>query len=110
MGSSPDLSFIRKLDGILHERSKLSIVFALQGRESLSFSELKSLLDMTDGNLSIHLRTLEEKGYVSTSRTRANGKPRKLCRLSVEGRRAYDQYLACLEDIVRASRGDRAEK
>jgi DNA-binding MarR family transcriptional regulator len=97
---------IRKIDGVIHEPSRLSIVLALQASDTLSFSELKSRLGMTDGNLSIHLRKLEENGYVTTQRSRAGGKPRKLLRLSGEGRLAFDRYLTFLDQLVRAGRDE----
>jgi len=59
---------------------------------------------MTDGNLSIHLRTLEESGYLIASRVKGDGKPRKLCRLSGEGRAALERYLGVLDEICRAGR------
>lgn len=104
MVAALDLKSIRNIDTVLHERSRLSIVFALCSRQELSFAELKSLLGMTDGNLSIHLRTLEESGYLDTTRTRTAGKSRKLCRLSSHGRKAFEDYLEMLGQIVRAVR------
>jgi DNA-binding transcriptional ArsR family regulator len=102
-----DFKSIRKIDSVIHEPSRLCIVFALRAQDMLSFTELKALLGMTDGNLSIHLRTLEEKGYVATQRSKNGGKPRKLCRLSGEGKLALDRYLALLDDLVRAGQGGR---
>jgi len=104
MGPSVDLKSIRKINAILHERSRLSIVLALVGRDSLSFSELKALLEMTDGNLSIHLRTLEENGYLTTTRSRLSGKRRKICQLTPEGRLEFERYLSLLDDLVHAAR------
>ena len=99
-----DYKTIRKIDVVLHEPSRLGIAFALSTTDVLSFSELKALLGMTDGNLSVHLRTLEDKGYVATNRTIEAGKPRKLCRLSVRGRAAFQEYLAILDQILSAAR------
>jgi len=99
-----DVKTIRQIDAVLHEPSRLCIAFALNLSDVLSFSELKALLGMTDGNLSVHLRTLEEKGYVATHRTSEAGKPRKLCRLSGRGRTAFKEYLAILDQILLAAR------
>ena len=99
-----DLKNIRKIDGVLHEPSRLCIAFALNMSDVLSFSELKALLGMTDGNLSVHLRTLEDKGYVATQRSVEAGKPRKLCRLSGRGRTAFQEYLAVLDQLLMAAR------
>jgi DNA-binding MarR family transcriptional regulator len=104
MGAVLDPRIIRKIDSILHEPSRLSIVFALCSQGVLSFAELKKLLNMTDGNLSIHLRTLEESGYLIASRVKGDGKPRKVCRLSGEGRAAFERYLSVLEEICRTGR------
>ncbi len=104
MVAALDLKSIRNIDTVLHERSRLSIVFALCSRQELSFAELKALLGMTDGNLSIHLRTLEESGYLDTTRTRTAGKSRKLCRLSGHGKKAFEDYLEMLGQLVRAVR------
>jgi len=104
MVAANDLDIIRKIDDVLHEPSRLSIIFALRKREALSFGELKSILGMTDGNLSIHLRTLEKSNYITTSRTRSQGKPRKLCRLSGDGQVALDRYLQVLQQLVKAGK------
>src|ERR1044071_2477261 len=90
-----------KLDRVIHERGRLAIMSLLAATESLSFKELKEQLQMTDGNLSVHMRTLEESGYVAVHKSFVNRKPRTDFSLTVEGREAFQTYLRTLEEIVR---------
>jgi DNA-binding transcriptional ArsR family regulator len=92
------------LDRLFHERMRLAIVSALAVNESLSFNELKRLLDTTDGNLSVHARKLEEAGYVTCSKMFEGRVPRTEYRLSAAGRRALERYLEHMEALIRATR------
>ena len=93
-----------ELDRLIHERMRLAIVSSLAVNESLSFNELKRLLDTTDGNLSVHARKLEEAGYVTCSKTFEGRVPRTEYRLSASGRRALERYLEHMEALIRATR------
>jgi len=93
-----------ELDRLIHERMRLAIVSALAVNESLSFNELKRLLDTTDGNLSVHARKLEEAGYVTCSKMFEGRVPRTEYRLSAAGRRALERYLEHMEALIRATR------
>jgi DNA-binding HxlR family transcriptional regulator len=93
-----------ELDRLIHERMRLAIVSALAVNDSLSFNELKRLLDTTDGNLSVHARKLEEAGYVTCSKTFAGRVPRTEYLLSAAGRRALERYLEHMEALIRATR------
>lgn len=95
---------IYQLDPTLHEKSRLSIASALKEKDVLSFIELKQLLGMTDGNLSVHIKTLEKKGYLDTCKSRETGKMRTTCRLSARGEEALETYLENLELILKAVR------
>jgi len=97
-GTLPDL------DRVIHERVRLGIVSALAASESLTFAELRRLLDATDGNLSVHARRLEEAGYVACSKTFEDRVPRTEYRLTAEGRRAFERYLAHLEAVIEHAR------
>src|SRR3954454_22354144 len=77
-----------KLDKLVHERLRLGMLSALSVNESLTFNELKKLLDTTDGNLSVHARKLEEAGYVGVAKSFAGRVPRSDYKLSAAGRRA----------------------
>ena len=93
-----------KLDRLIHERLRLGILSALSVNESLTFNELKKLLDTTDGNLSVHARKLEEAHYVSCEKTFEGRVPRTEYRLTAAGRRALEKYLAHMEAIISAVR------
>src|SRR5215813_6348878 len=82
-----------KLDRLIHERLRLGILSALSVYESLTFSELKKLLDTTDGNLSVHARKLEEAGYVTCVKSFEGRMPRTDYKLTPPGRKALDRYL-----------------
>jgi DNA-binding transcriptional ArsR family regulator len=83
---------------------RLAIVSALAVNESLSFNELKRLLDTTDGNLSVHARKLEEAGYVTCTKSFEGRVPRTVYRLSSAGRQALERYLAHMEALIRSTR------
>ena len=93
------------LDRLIHERMRLGIVSALAANESLTFVELKTLLDATDGNVSIHARKLEEAGYISCTKSFEGRVPRTEYKLTPSGRKALTKYLDHMEALIRAMRG-----
>ena len=93
-----------KLDRLIHERLRLGILSALSVNESLTFNELKKLLDTTDGNLSVHARKLEEAGYIGCTKSFAGRMPRTDYRLTAAGKRALERYLDHMEALIRAMR------
>jgi len=92
------------LDRIIHERMRLGIVSALAVNESLTFNELKKLLQTTDGNLSVHARRLEEVHYVECSKSFEGRMPRTEYRLTASGRKAFERYLDHMEALIQAMR------
>src|SRR4051795_1880695 len=92
------------LDRIIHERMRLGIVSALAVNDSLTFNELKRLLQTTDGNLSVHARRLEEAKYVACDKSFDGRVPRTEYRLTAAGRRALEKYVAHMESILKAVR------
>ncbi len=92
------------LDRIIHERMRLGIVSALAVNESLTFNELKKLLQTTDGNLSVHARRLEEVNYVECSKSFEGRMPRTEYRLTAAGRKAFERYLDHMEALIQAMR------
>ena len=76
----------------------------LAANTELSFTEMKQSLGMTDGNLSVHLRTLQESGYIAVTKTFQDRKPLTTCSLTPAGRKAFTKYIDLLEQIVRQSR------
>jgi DNA-binding HxlR family transcriptional regulator len=93
-----------ELDRLIHERMRLAIVSALAVNDTLTFNELKRLLETTDGNLSVHARKLEEADYIVCSKTFEGRVPRTEYRLSAAGRRALERYLEHMEALIRATR------
>jgi predicted ArsR family transcriptional regulator len=90
-----------KLDKIIHEKGRLSIMTLLVSRaEPWAFQDLKQQLDMSDGNLITHLRSLETAGYVKTEKHTGDGRPQTTYWLSKAGRKAFDGYLSILEKIL----------
>jgi DNA-binding HxlR family transcriptional regulator len=92
------------LDKVIHERLRLGIVSALAVNERLTFTDLKRLLQTTDGNLSVHARKLEDAQYIACDKTFEGRVPRTEYRLTAAGRRALEKYLAHMEAIIRAVR------
>jgi DNA-binding HxlR family transcriptional regulator len=93
-----------ELDRLIHERMRLAIVSALAVNQSLSFNELKRLLDTTDGNLSVHARKLEEANYILCTKSFEGRVPRTEYRLSPLGRRALERYLDHMEALIHSTR------
>jgi len=92
------------LDNLIHHRVRLGIVSALAAAESLTFNEIKALLETTDGNLSVHARKLEEAEYVTCTKTFDGRRPRTEYRLTAVGRRELARYLTHMEALIRATR------
>jgi DNA-binding HxlR family transcriptional regulator len=92
------------LDRLIHERTRLAIISALAVNASLTFNELKELLRITDGNLSVHARKLEDAGYVGCTKSFSGRLPKTEYRLSASGRRALEKYLDHMEALIRATR------
>jgi DNA-binding MarR family transcriptional regulator len=90
-----------RLDKIIHERGRLSIMTLLAAQPEWSFQDLKTELKMSDGNLITHLRTLYDAGYISRSRHATDSRPQTNYALTPAGRSAFNDYLAILEQIVR---------
>ena len=92
------------LDRLIHERLRLGIVSALAVNESLSFNDLKKLMNTTDGNLSVHARKLEEANYVTCHKSFEGRVPKTSYSLTALGRRALERYLDHMEALMRATR------
>lgn len=92
------------LDRLIHEKMRLGIVSALAASGPLTFTELRTLLETTDGNVSVHARKLEEAGYISCKKGFEGRVPRTEYELTPEGRMALEKYLDHLEAIVGAMR------
>jgi DNA-binding MarR family transcriptional regulator len=93
-----------ELDRLIHERLRLGIVSALAVNDTLSFSDLKKLMNTTDGNLSVHARKLEEAEYIACTKSFEGRMPKTQYRLTAAGRRALERYLDHMEALIRATR------
>jgi DNA-binding MarR family transcriptional regulator len=93
-----------QLNRVIHEKGRLPIVSLLAASASLSFTEIRDTLKMTDGNLSMHLRTLQEAGYVALTKSFWERKPLTTCSLTPAGRKAFANYVNLLEQIVRQTK------
>jgi DNA-binding MarR family transcriptional regulator len=93
-----------ELDRLIHERLRLGIVSALAVNDSLSFTDLKSLMGTSDGNLSVHARKLEHAGYVACTKSFDGRVPRTEYRITPSGRAALERYLDHMEALIRATR------
>ena len=93
-----------ELDRLIHERVRLGIVSALAVNPSLAFNELKDMLGLTDGNLIVHARKLEDAGYVRCTKSFEGRMPRTEFALTDEGRRALLAYLNHMESLIQAVR------
>ena len=92
------------LDRLIHERLRLGIISALAANETLSFSDLKSLMGTTDGNLSVHARKLEEAGYISCTKYFEGRLPKTEYKLTPAGKRALESYLSHMESLIQQMR------
>lgn len=92
------------LDRLIHERLRLGIVSALAANESLTFNDLKGLVNTTDGNLSVHARKLEDAGYVTCSKSFDGRLPKTEYQLTTAGRRALENYLNHMETLIQQVR------
>lgn len=92
------------LDQLIHERMRLAIVSALAGHDWLSFTELKALIETSDGNLSVHARKLEDAGYLECRKGFAGRVPRTDFRLTGRGRHALTAYLDHMEALIQRTR------
>jgi len=93
------------LDRLIHERLRLGIVSALAANESLTFNDLKSLMHITDGNLSVHARKLEDAGYITCAKSFDGRVPKTEYKLTPSGRRALEGYLNHMESLIKQMRG-----
>jgi DNA-binding HxlR family transcriptional regulator len=92
------------LDRLIHERLRLGIISALAANESLTFSDLKNLMNTTDGNLSVHARKLEEAGYISCTKFFEGRMPKTEYKLTAAGRSALEKYLSHMESLIKQMR------
>lgn len=93
-----------QLDRVIHEKGRLAIMSLLGGASEMAFTELRGMLNMTDGNLTTHIRTLQESGYVAVTKSFQNNRPLTTCSLTDKGRKAFTDYINLLEQIVQLTK------
>ena len=93
-----------QLDRVIHEKGRLAIMSLLAASPDLSFTEMRDTLNMTDGNLTAHIRTLQEAGYVSVTKEFQGGRPLTSFSLTAPGRKAFSSYINLLEQIVQQAK------
>lgn len=93
-----------QLDRVIHEKGRLAIMSMLAASAELSFTELRDALEMTDGNLTTHVRTLQETGYVSVAKSYQRNRRLTTLSMTAAGRRAFAEYVSLLERIIRQAR------
>ena len=94
-----------ELDKIIHERMRLGIISALAANTKLSFTDLKNLLNTTDGNISVHARKLEEAGYLTCEKSFKGRMPLTEYAITKDGREALERYLDHMEVLIKAMKG-----
>src|SRR6201985_24431 len=103
-GSRQQESTAANLDRVIHERTRLAIISALAVNASLTFNDLKNLLRVTDGNLSVHARKLEDAGYVECTKSFDGRVPKTEYKLPASGKKALEKYLDHMEALIRVTR------
>ena len=98
-------SGIPDFDRLIHEKTRLAIVTALAANETLSFNQLKEILNATSGNVSVHARKLQLAKYIRCRKSFAGRVPRTEYSLTPAGHRAFQQYLDHMDALIRSSRG-----
>ncbi len=93
-----------QLDRVIHEKGRLAIMSLLAASPQVSFTEMRDTLNMTDGNLTAHTRTLQEAGYISVTKAFQEGRPLTTYALTPAGRKAFAGYIDLLEQIVQQTR------
>ncbi len=103
--SATKATAVPDFDAVVHQRVRLGILSALAAGGATSFTDLKTVLSLTDGNLSVHARKLEDAGYIAVKKRFADRIPLTEFELTAAGRAAFDRYLDDMEAVIRTARG-----
>ena len=96
-----------QIDRVIHEKGRLGIMSLLAASPEVAFTDLREALAMTDGNLTTHIRTLQEAGYLAVAKTYQNNRPLTTCSLTAQGKKAFADYINLLEQIVQQTRDNK---
>ncbi|MFA4892870.1 winged helix-turn-helix domain-containing protein [Brevundimonas sp.] len=99
------LADLGRIDDVIHGRMRLGIMVYLADAEAADFTELKTVLEATQGNLSVHLKTLEKAGYVAIAKSFRDNKPLTRVSITAEGRKAFSAYLEALGALIGSGTG-----
>lgn len=91
----------QQIDDVIHSRIRTAIMAVLVSVEEAEFKYLKGKINATDGNLSVHIKKLEDAGYLSVKKSFINRKPVSKYRITAKGRKAFENYIKILESIVK---------
>ena len=95
----------QKLNRVIHEKGRMAIMSLLAATPSVSFTDMRDTLGMTDGNLTTHIKHLQKAGYVGVTKSFRGKRPLTTLSLTTEGRAAFADYIDALEQIVKSARG-----
>ena len=95
---------ILQLDRVIHERGRMAILSLLAATPEMTFTEIRDTLEMTDGNLTTHIRTLQQAGYVAVAKSYQNNRPLTTCTLTAQGKKQFANYIQVLAQIVQQTR------
>jgi DNA-binding MarR family transcriptional regulator len=91
----------QKIDDVIHSRIRTAIMALLVSVDEAEFTYIRDKVNTTDGNLSVHLRKLEDHDYVSVDKRFVNRKPMTICKITPKGRSAFEEYIRMLESIIK---------
>lgn len=94
------LKDLGRIDDVIHGRMRLGIMVYLADAETADFTELKTVLEATQGNLSVHLKKLEDAGYVAIAKSFVNNKPLTRVSITPAGRKAFAAYLDAIAGLI----------
>ena len=107
MAENTKIARFQELNGVIHPKTRLAIMTFLVSAGEASFTELKKDLSLTDGNLNLHMKVLEESSYVKVQKAFVRRRPRTTYIVTTKGRRAFQEYVALLEKIIGLSGNDK---
>jgi len=107
MAANSKIAEFQELNSVIHPKTRLAIMTYLVGSNDATFTELKKDLDLTDGNLNLHMKVLEETAYVKVEKAFVRRRPRTTYKVTAKGRRAFQEYVELLEKIIGFSSGEK---
>lgn len=110
MAENVTIARFQDLNPVVHEKTRLAIMTFIVGARKATFSELKSELGLTDGNLNLHMKVLERNGYVKVHKSFVDRRPRTTYELTANGLRAFERHVSLLERILQLGRKGRSER